>query len=118
MRNQFSFSSFSPLLSDVMLNKNGPSKGLIIIFDQQHMGMRHLMRPTVDGLRAYFRFLQEALPIKLERMFIMNAVSYFDMVLSVIKPFMKSEILNKVSSICKFSSFHFTIYSPFFYSYR
>lgn len=82
--------------SDVMLNKNGPSKGLIIVFDQQHMGMRHLMRPTVDGLMAYFKFLQEALPIKLERMFIMNAVSYFDMVLRLIKPFMKSEILQKV----------------------
>lgn len=55
------------------------------------------MRPSIEGLRAYFRFLQEALPIRLERMIIMNAASYFDMLLMLIKPFMKSEILNKVS---------------------
>jgi predicted phosphoadenosine phosphosulfate sulfurtransferase len=60
------------------------------------MGMRHLLRPNVEGLKAYFQFLQEALPLKLEEMFIMNCVSYFDMVLSLIKPFMKSEILKKV----------------------
>lgn len=82
-----------------MLNKRGPSNGLIIVFDLQYMGMRHLMRPSIEGLRAYFRFLQEALPIRLERMVMMNAASYFDMVLTLIKPFMKSEILNKVGLI-------------------
>lgn len=62
----------------------------------QNVGMRHLLRTNVDSLRTFFRYLQDALPAKLEAMHIINCVSFFDMVLALIKPFMKSEIIQKV----------------------
>lgn len=62
----------------------------------QNVGMRHLLRPKIDTLQTFFRFLQDALPAKLEAMHIINCVSFFDMVLTLIKPFMKSEIIKKV----------------------
>jgi hypothetical protein len=74
----------------------GPSKGLIIIFDMHNTGIKHLMRTKVETLRVFFRYLQEALPAKLEAMHIINCVSFFDMVMAMIKPFMKSEIISKV----------------------
>lgn len=74
----------------------GPSNGLIILFDMQNVGYKHLLRPKLEYLRVFFRYLQEALPAKLKEMHIMNCDSFFDMVLALIKPFMKSDILNKV----------------------
>lgn len=62
----------------------------------QHVRMGHLLRPKLETLRMFFRYLQDALPAKLEAMHIVNCVSFFDMVLRLIKPFMKSEIIQKV----------------------
>lgn len=84
------------MLIDSLLYSRGPSNGLIIVFDMQNVGMRHLLRPSIDSLRTFFRYLQDALPAKLEAMHIINCVSFFDMVLALIKPFMKSEIIQKM----------------------
>lgn len=84
-----------PIL-DSLLYSRGPSNGLIIVFDMQNVGMRHLLRTNVEALKAFFRYLQDALPAKLEAMHVVNCVSFFDMVLALIKPFMKSEIIQKV----------------------
>ncbi|CRL02024.1 CLUMA_CG015172, isoform A [Clunio marinus] len=81
---------------DSLLCTRGPSKGLIIVFDMRNVGLRHLLRPSIESLRMYFRFLQEALPAKLEAMHVVNCVSFFDMVLALIKPCMKSEIIRKI----------------------
>lgn len=81
---------------DSNLHTRGPSNGLIIVYDMQNVGVRHLMRPKIETLRNFFRYLQDGLPAKLEAMHIVNCVSFFDMVLTLIKPFMKSEIIQKV----------------------
>lgn len=69
---------------------------MIIIYDMKNVGMRHLLRPKLESLRMFFRYLQDALPAKLEAMHIINCVSFFDMVLALIKPFMSSHIIQKV----------------------
>lgn len=62
----------------------------------RNVGMRHLLRPKIESLKTFFRYLQEALPARLEAMHVVNCVSFFDMVLALVKPFMKSEIIQKV----------------------
>lgn len=70
----------------------------------RNVGMRHLLRPKIETLRMFFRYLQDALPAKLEAMHIINCVSFFDMVLALVKPFMKSEIIQKVwKTLLKFN---------------
>lgn len=81
---------------DSLLYSRGPSNGLIIIFDMRNIGMRHLLRPRLETLKMFFHYLQDALPAKLEAMHVINCVSFFDMVLTLVKPFMKSEIIQKV----------------------
>jgi hypothetical protein len=61
-----------------------------------NVGYRHLLRPSIDGLRTFFRYLQDALPAKLEAIHILNSVSFFDLVLRMIKPFMRADIIQKV----------------------
>lgn len=85
----------SPIL-DSLLHSRGPSNGLIIIFDMRNVGLRHLLRPKIDSLKTYFTFLHDALPAKLSAMHIVNCVSFFDMVMSLIRPCMKNEVVEKV----------------------
>lgn len=85
------------LYVDSILCTQGPTNGLIILFDMNNVGYRHLLRPSIDTLRGFFRYLQDALPARLEAMHIINCDSVFDVVLSMIKPFMKSDIINRVS---------------------
>jgi hypothetical protein len=83
---------------DLLLCKQGPtSGGLIIIFDMKNVGYRHLLQTSVGTLKAFFNYLQNALPAKLEAIHILNCTSIFDLVLAMIKPFLKSDIIQKVS---------------------
>lgn len=84
------------LISDSLLNARGPSNGLIIIFDMRNVGFRHLLRPKIESLKTYFTFLHEALPAKLCAMHVVNCVSFFDMVMALIRPCMKAEVVQKV----------------------
>lgn len=62
----------------------------------RNVGFRHLLRPKIDSLKTYFTFLHEALPAKLCAMHVVNCVSFFDMVMSLIRPCMKAEVVQKV----------------------
>ncbi|CAG9805864.1 unnamed protein product [Chironomus riparius] len=81
---------------DSLLCTQGPSNGLIIVFDMKNVGYRHLLRTTIDTLRTFFHYLQDALPARLEAMHIMNCGPVFNLVLAMIKPFMRSEIIQKM----------------------
>ncbi|KAG5679565.1 hypothetical protein PVAND_009125 [Polypedilum vanderplanki] len=81
---------------DSLLCLEGPSNGLIIVFNMDFVGYRTLLRPSISGLRAFFTYLQDALPAKLEAIHVLNCVSFFDLVLSMIKPFMRADIIQKL----------------------
>lgn len=57
----------------------------------------HLTRVRVSTIRKFFRYVQEGVPAKLCQIHVMNCVSFFDKILSLIKPFMKAEIFKVVS---------------------
>lgn len=76
----------------------GPRPGLICLFDMNNVGLSHLLRVKIGTIRKFFHYLQEGLPAKLKAIHVLNAVSFFDKVLYIIKPFMNAEILNMVSS--------------------
>jgi hypothetical protein len=62
-----------------------------------NVGLMHLTRARLSSVRKFFHYLQDCLPAKLKAIHIMNAVSFFDKVLYIIKPFMKAEIIDMVS---------------------
>lgn len=84
---------------DMCLNAQGPYPGIIFLFDMQKMSLFHLTRPRISGIRKFFHYLQDGLPAKLYQIHIFNVASFFDKVLSLIKPFIKAEILKNVSMI-------------------
>ncbi|XP_062563820.1 alpha-tocopherol transfer protein-like [Armigeres subalbatus] len=81
------------MLLETCIYHHGPRPGLVCLFDMSNVGLSHLLRVKIGTIRKFFHYLQEGLPAKLKAIHILNAVSFFDKVLYIIKPFMNAEIL-------------------------
>lgn len=62
----------------------------------RHVRIGHLTRVRVGTIRKFFRYLQEGMPAKLCEIHVLNVVSFFDKILSLIRPFMRAEIFKVV----------------------
>ena len=78
------------------LHSQGPQKGLIILFDMLNMRLGHLTKSKLSTIKLFLKYLQEALAVKLEAIHIFNARHISNLLLTLVKPFMKGEILKKV----------------------
>lgn len=56
----------------------------------------HLTRVRVGTIRKFFRYVQEGIPGTLCQIHVLNVVSFFDKILTLIKPFMRAEIFKVV----------------------
>lgn len=81
------------MLLESCLSTDGPRPGLICLFDMSNVGLTHLLRVKISTIRKFFHYLQDGLPAKLKAIHVLNAVSFFDKVLYIIKPFIHAEIL-------------------------
>lgn len=84
------------ILQDLCLSSQGPQKGLIILFDIDNIRLGHLTKSKLSTIKLFLKYLQDALPAKLEAIHIFNARSATNLLLALVKPFMKAEILKKV----------------------
>ncbi|XP_075154594.1 alpha-tocopherol transfer protein-like isoform X1 [Haematobia irritans] len=70
--------------------------GEILIFDLQGYTLKHLTRSSLGSLRVFLKFGQEAYVGRIKQIHVINAPSYMDRIMAVMKPFMKSEILKVI----------------------
>lgn len=72
------------------------SDGEIPIFDMAGYTLRHLTKTALGALRIYMKFVQEAHPVRLKEIHVLNCPSYVDKVMAVVKPFIKSEVFKLI----------------------
>ncbi|CAH1953521.1 unnamed protein product [Acanthoscelides obtectus] len=89
----YAIMKISYMLVDVTL-KNNPPDGLIVIIDMKGMGLMHMTKLKVGAIKKYFQFLQEGFPMKLRVIYVINAVYFMDKIMSIIRVFMKSELVD------------------------
>ncbi|SPP77727.1 blast:Alpha-tocopherol transfer protein [Drosophila guanche] len=77
-------------------NDGRMSDGEIPIFDMAGYTLRHLTKTVLSSLRVYMKFVQEAHPVRLKEVHVLNCPSYLDKVLTVVKPFIKSEVFKLI----------------------
>lgn len=56
----------------------------------------HLLRNNIKSMKKFFSFMQDASPLKIHDIHIFNTVPFFHLVMALIRPFLKTEIANKV----------------------
>lgn len=84
------------MVLDLWLHKEGTTNGHIILFDMKNVVFGHAARLNPVGLKKYLYFLQEALPVRLKGFHFMNITGVMDVILNMMKPFMKKELLDMV----------------------
>ncbi|XP_037934959.1 alpha-tocopherol transfer protein-like [Teleopsis dalmanni] len=75
----------------------GMANGEVPIFDMAGFSLRHLTKVVFSSLRIYMKFVQEAHPVRLKEIHVLNCPSYLDKVLTVVKPFIKSEVFKLIN---------------------
>lgn len=87
------------MVIDSGLRKSGPRNGAVFLFDMEHYTLKHLMRISPATAKKESAYLQEGVPGKLRSIHILNASLLASAVISVIRPFVSSDILNLVRRI-------------------
>uniref|UniRef100_W8BTC1 Alpha-tocopherol transfer protein n=2 Tax=Ceratitis capitata TaxID=7213 RepID=W8BTC1_CERCA len=80
----------------VIPDEAGMCDGEVPIFDMAGYSLRHVARTVFSSLRVYMKFVQEAHPVRLKAIHVLNCPSYLDKVLTVVKPFIKSEVFKLI----------------------
>ncbi|KAK3933413.1 Alpha-tocopherol transfer protein-like [Frankliniella fusca] len=70
----------------------GPQKGYFILFDMTGVKLGHLTRLNLGLLKKFFMFIQEANPVRLKGIHVVNTMPILDKIMFLIKPFMKKEL--------------------------
>ncbi|KAL1506222.1 hypothetical protein ABEB36_005621 [Hypothenemus hampei] len=67
-------------------------EGEIPIFDMTNFTLKHLTKINLHVLKKYMIYTQEAHPIKLKQIHLINVPSFLDRCMQIVRPFMKSEV--------------------------
>lgn len=84
------------MTGDAAQVKRGPADGLIILFDMHGVKLTHLTRLSMSSLRKFFFYLQEAMPVRMKAIHVMNSVSFIDKLMAILKPFMNKYLLSLI----------------------
>uniref|UniRef100_A0A336M194 CSON010066 protein n=1 Tax=Culicoides sonorensis TaxID=179676 RepID=A0A336M194_CULSO len=79
------------MVIDSCLNAHGPRSGLIFIYDAKNVHYGHIRRMKLKSIKIFCNYVQESLPGKLAEIHIINAPFYFETIMALVRPFMKSD---------------------------
>ena len=88
---------FYNMALDLWMYSEGTMKGHVIVFDINGISFGHAARLNPMGLNKFLFYLQEGLPVKLKGLHYLNTNPVMDIILNMMKPFMKKELMDMVS---------------------
>ena len=86
------------MISEAALYKYGTSNGLVLCFDLNNFVAGHMLRNNLRSLKKFLAYVQDGMPIKIHAIHIFNTMKVFNLIMAVIKPFIKPELVEKVNS--------------------
>lgn len=72
------------------------ASGEIHIMDISNYTLRHMASMSLMVMRSYMNYMQEAYPIRLKAMHVINCPSYLNRMLAITKPFIREEVFKLV----------------------
>jgi len=78
---------------DSHLRDHGMSAGMIFLFDMQGVSLGHLTRINLSSVRKYFIYVQEAMPVRLKSIHIINVNPVMSHIMNIIRPFIHKQHL-------------------------
>lgn len=84
------------MVMDMCLYKEGTAEGHLIVIDMDRVGFGHVGRLNPLSIKKFLYYLQEAIPIRLMGLHFINSTAVMDIILGMMKPFMKKELMDVV----------------------
>ncbi|KAG7303323.1 hypothetical protein JYU34_011813, partial [Plutella xylostella] len=81
---------------DACLSKRGPQPGYIFLFDMTGVKFGHLTRVSLSTLRKFFAYIQEAMPVRMRAIHVLNTEPVLDKLLLLIRPFMDKKLFDLI----------------------
>ncbi|XP_072934698.1 clavesin-2-like [Epargyreus clarus] len=82
------------MLFDLVQYKEGTWPGLVVIIDMDQAVIGHLAKLDLMTVRQVLYFVQECMLIRLKEVHFLNAPSFMDKLMMMLRPFMKKELLD------------------------
>lgn len=85
------------MVADVRLvspdpNPDNLADGEVPIFDMSGVSIWHLLKVNLSTLKLYFKYVQEAHPVRVQQIHVVNCTSMINRIMSLIKPLLKPEV--------------------------
>lgn len=81
------------MVLELWQEEDGTWPGLQIIFDMRMFSLQHLAKLDIQTIQHFLYYLQEAMLVKVTGLHFMNAPSFMDKVMMLIRPFLKKELM-------------------------
>ncbi|XP_063992395.1 alpha-tocopherol transfer protein-like [Diachasmimorpha longicaudata] len=81
------------MVTDLWIRESGTMKGHLFVVDITGVTFGHAGRLSPLGFKKYLTFLQDALPVRLKGLHFIHSSPVMEVILSMMKPFMKKELL-------------------------
>lgn len=91
------------MFCDIYLIKPEPttanhiSEGDILVHDLAGLKFKHLTRTIISVMQVAMKYAQEAHPIRLKQIHLINCPQFIDHLMKLVKPFMKKEVKELVN---------------------
>lgn len=85
------------MVCDLWLLTEGTNNGYIYFADASGLSFGHLARINPMGLKKYLYYIQEAAPIRLKGIHFINAPPAMEILMNMMRPFMKKEMIDMVN---------------------
>ncbi|KAG6448416.1 hypothetical protein O3G_MSEX005492 [Manduca sexta] len=82
---------------DIWQYEEGTWPGFVILIDLDKVTLSHITRLDVQTVQQFLYYLQEAMLVKLKGLHFLNAPSFMDRLMMILRPFMKKELLGMLS---------------------
>lgn len=85
------------MVADVRLvspdpNPDDLAEGEVPIFDMAGVTLWHVLKVSLSTLRLYFKYAQEAHPVRVQQIHVYNCTPLINRIMSLIKPLLKPEV--------------------------
>ncbi|EZA49214.1 hypothetical protein DMN91_008389 [Ooceraea biroi] len=82
------------MVMDLWLYTEGTAPGHVIVIDMEGVTLPHAGRLNPISIKKFLYYLQEAIPIRLKGMHFVHTNAVMDIILAMMKPFMKKELMD------------------------
>ncbi|PZC81180.1 alpha-tocopherol transfer protein isoform X1 [Helicoverpa armigera] len=83
-------------LEAAMLEPETQICGAVVIFDMDGLSMQHVLQFTPSFANRIVDWLQEAIPLRIKGLYIINQPFIFEMVFKLFKPFLKEKLRSRI----------------------